>query len=286
MNWRSSARERRNDQGAIDDNQSSLGDRSDNRGGARFSGTRGPTSAAPAAAKAKVAAVSATTARATLDKYCVGCHNDKLKVSNFSIEKADLSKAGEDPETWERVIRKMRAGMMPPPGMPRPPLAEYEGTRDRLETQMDRAAAAHPNPGSVILHRLNRTEYANAIRDLLDLQIDPATLLPGDGSARGFDNVAGSLTISPTLLEAYTRRRRASHAWPSDSGNRPPKLPTFLRATLRKRNGSKVFRSVRAAVWRSGMSFRPTVSIVSWSPTSDSENSFLAKRWRSLSTTN
>ena len=105
---------------------------------------------------------------------------------------------------WEKVIRKLRAGVMPPPDVPRPPLAEYEGLRDWLEAEIDRAAAPRPNPGSVVLHRLNRTEYANAIRDLLDLEIDVTTLLPPDDSARGFDNIAGSLTISPTLLESYT----------------------------------------------------------------------------------
>ncbi len=83
-------------------------------------------------------------------------------------------------------------------------MSEYEGLRDWLETEIDRKAATRPNPGSVILHRLNRTEYANVVRDLLDLEIDATTLLPPDDSARGFDNVAGSLTISPTLLEAYT----------------------------------------------------------------------------------
>src|SRR5678816_35609 len=88
--------------------------------------------------------------------------------------------------------------------MRRPPLAEYEGLRDWLESEMDRKAATSPNPGSVVLHRLNRTEYANVIRDLLDIEIDPAAYLPSDDAARGFDNVAGSLTISPTLLEAYT----------------------------------------------------------------------------------
>jgi len=144
------------------------------------------------------------TAKTVLDQYCVGCHNDKLKTANLSLEKADLAIAGEHPEIWERVIRKMRAGMMPPPGMPRPPLATYEGVRDWLEAEIDKRAAAHPNPGSVILHRLNRTEYKNAIRDLLDLEIDVASLLPPDDSAHGFDNIAGSLTISPTLLEAYT----------------------------------------------------------------------------------
>lgn len=139
-----------------------------------------------------------------VNQYCIGCHNDKVKSSNFSLENADLSTVGDHPEVWERVIRKMRAGMMPPPGMPRPPLATYEGLRDWLEAEVDQKAAAHPNPGSVVLHRLNRTEYANAIRDLLDLQLDVSTLLPADDSARGFDNIAGSLTISPTLLEAYT----------------------------------------------------------------------------------
>ena len=143
-------------------------------------------------------------AKTVLDQYCVGCHNDKLKTANFSLEKVDLAIAGDHPEIWERVIRKMRAGMMPPPGMPRPPLATYEGVRDWLEAEVDKKATAHPNPGSVILHRLNRTEYRNAIRDLLDLEIDVASLLPPDDSAHGFDNIAGSLTISPTLLEAYT----------------------------------------------------------------------------------
>jgi hypothetical protein len=105
---------------------------------------------------------------------------------------------------WEKVIRKLRAGVMPPPNIPRPALTEYEGLRDFLETEIDRVAATKSNPGSVVLHRLNRTEYANVIRDLLDLRIDVTTLLPPDDSANGFDNIAGSLTLSPTLLESYT----------------------------------------------------------------------------------
>jgi hypothetical protein len=150
------------------------------------------------------AAPTPVAERALLDQYCVTCHNDKTKADNFSLQREDINAVGDHPEVWERVIRKLRAGMMPPPGMPRPPLAKYEELRDWLEAQVDQKAAAHPNPGSVVLHRLNRTEYANAIRDLLDLQIDVSSLLPADDSARGFDNVAGSLTISPTLLEAYT----------------------------------------------------------------------------------
>ncbi len=147
---------------------------------------------------------TAQTQKAVIDQYCVTCHDDQTKTANFSLEKADLAAAGDHPEIWEKVIRKLRAGMMPPAGMPRPPQAAYDGLRDWLESEMDRKAAAHPNPDSIVLHRLNRTEYKNAVRDLLDLDIDVAALLPPDDSARGFDNIAGSLTISPTLLEAYT----------------------------------------------------------------------------------
>jgi mono/diheme cytochrome c family protein len=143
--------------------------------------------------------------RAVLDKYCVTCHNDRTKRANLTLEKLDLATAADHSELWEKVIRKLRAGVMPPPGMSRPSLADYEGMRDWLENEIDVQAAKHgPNPGSVVLHRLNRTEYANVVRDLLDIEIDPAKFLPPDDSARGFDNVAGSLTISPTLLEAYT----------------------------------------------------------------------------------
>jgi mono/diheme cytochrome c family protein len=165
----------------------------------------GPASGQTASTKAPASASgSAAAERALLDQYCVTCHNDKLKTANFSLQNLDLATVGDHPEVWEQVIRKLRAGMMPPPGLPRPPLAKYEQLRDWLEAEIDRKAAAHPNPGSVVLHRLNRTEYANAIHDLVDLDVDVTTLLPPDDSARGFDNVAGSLTISPTLLEAYT----------------------------------------------------------------------------------
>jgi hypothetical protein len=153
---------------------------------------------------AEPTATTPTAQRALLDQYCVTCHNDKTRIANFSLQSADINAVADHPEVWEQVIRKLRAGMMPPPGMPRPSLAKYEGLRDWLEAQIDRKAAAHPNPGNVVLHRLNRTEYHNSIRDLLDLDIDVTTLLPADDSARGFDNVAGSLTISPTLIEAYT----------------------------------------------------------------------------------
>ena len=138
-----------------------------------------------------------------LDKYCVSCHNDRVKTANLSLQGLDLAKVADHAELWEKVVRKLRAGVMPPPELPRPSLSEYEGLRDWLEGEIDRAAAAKPNPRSVVLHRMNRTEYANAIRDLLDLRIDATALLPADDSANGFDNIAGSLTLSPTLLESY-----------------------------------------------------------------------------------
>ena len=152
---------------------------------------------------ARAATTSSLNPQALLDKYCVTCHSNRLKTANLSLQGLDLTKVADHAEVWEKVIRKLRAGVMPPPDLPRPPLPEYEGLRDWLEAEIDRAAAGKTNPGSVVLHRLNRTEYANAIRDLLDLRIDVTTLLPPDDSANGFDNIAGSLTISPTLLESY-----------------------------------------------------------------------------------
>ena len=157
--------------------------------------TARPASAPPGASAAKQ--------RALIDQYCVTCHNDRLKTASLSLAQVDLAAAGDHPELWEKVVRKLRAGVMPPPDMKRPPLTDYEELRDFLEAEIDRKAAGRVNPGSVVLHRLNRTEYANVVRDLLDLEIDVSTLLPSDDSARGFDNSAGSLTISPTLLEAY-----------------------------------------------------------------------------------
>src|SRR2546426_9134550 len=142
-----------------------------------------------------------TAQRALLDQYCVTCHNDRTKRANLSLEKLDLATAGDNPQLWEKVVRKLRAGMMPPPGIRRPDSATYNGLMEWLETEIDHKAKV--NPGTKVLHRLNRSEYSNAVRDLLDFEIDAATLLPPDDSSRGFDNQAGSLTISSTLLESY-----------------------------------------------------------------------------------
>jgi mono/diheme cytochrome c family protein len=162
-----------------------------------------PAAATSAVTPAAPTAATVAAQKVLVDQYCVTCHNDRLKTANFSLEGADLAAVGDRAEVWEKVVRKLRAGVMPPPDVRRPALAEYEGLRDYLETALDRHAARRLTPGAVVLHRLNRTEYANAVRDLLDLDVDVTTLLPPDDSAYGFDNIAGSLTISPTLLESY-----------------------------------------------------------------------------------
>ena len=140
---------------------------------------------------------------AVVAKYCVTCHNDKQRTGGLSLQHADLNDVPNGAETWEKVIRKLRVGMMPPPGMPKPTRAEADALTAHLEGALDRAAAATPRPGRTAMHRLNRAEYANAIRDLLALDIDAAALLPPDDESSGFDNIADVLTISPSLMERY-----------------------------------------------------------------------------------
>ena len=142
-------------------------------------------------------------ARAMLDRYCVTCHNARLKTGELVLEGLSVHDAAGSPEIWEKVIRKVRAGVMPPQGAPRPAPDALGALATGLETALDRAAAARPFPGRPLLHRLNRAEYQNAIRDLLDLEVDAATLLPPDDSAYGFDNISDVLGVSPTLQERY-----------------------------------------------------------------------------------
>jgi len=141
--------------------------------------------------------------RALLDQYCVTCHNQRLRTAGLMLDRLDVEHPAQDAETWEKAIRKLRGGMMPPQGNPRPDEAEKFAFIKYLESSIDRAAAAHPNPGRSPLHRLNRTEYGNAIRDLLDLEIDATALLPADDESDGFDNIADVLKVSPSLLEQY-----------------------------------------------------------------------------------
>ena len=148
-------------------------------------------------------APSPATQRPLLDKYCVTCHSDKLKTGGLSLQSADLAKVPENAEIWEKVIRKLRVEAMPPQGMPRPDKAALDAFATLLENTIDREALARPKPGRSSLHRLNRSEYANAIRDLLALDVDTTTLLPPDDESYGFDNIADVLKTSPSLLERY-----------------------------------------------------------------------------------
>jgi len=144
-----------------------------------------------------------TSHQALVQQYCVTCHSQRLKTGGLVLEPAALATPSTNIELWEKVTRKLRSGLMPPPGSPRPANAALDAFTGWLEGELDRIAAQSPNPGRPMLHRLNRSEYANAIRDLLQLDVDPALLLPPDDSAFGFDNVSDVLGVSPSLQERY-----------------------------------------------------------------------------------
>ena len=147
---------------------------------------------------------AATPAGALVTRYCVACHNQKLKTAGLMLDRVDTVHIADAPETWENVIAKLRSRVMPPPGMPRPESAQYDRVASWLESELDRAAAAHVNPGhAAALHRLNRAEYANAVRDLIGVEVDPQALLPPDEQAFGFENNAEALAMQPALLDRY-----------------------------------------------------------------------------------
>jgi mono/diheme cytochrome c family protein len=141
--------------------------------------------------------------RAVLNQYCIVCHNEQLRTAGLVLSKLDVANVPEGAETWEKVISKLRTGAMPPAGIPRPDQSTYDAFAIYLETALDHAAVTKPNPGRVAVHRLNRAEYTNAIRDLLAMDVDVASLLPVDDSGYGFDNIADVLSVSPMLLVRY-----------------------------------------------------------------------------------
>ena len=168
------------------------------------------------------AAAPASQYRAVLNRYCVTCHNEKLKTANLMLDKLDVANVPAGPEAWEKVIRKLRGNAMPPPGLPRPDKATYDSLAAYLETAIDRSATAKPNPGRPAVHRLNRAEYANAVRDLVSAEIDGASLIPADDTGYGFDNIGDVLSVSPTLLERYpSAARRVSRMAVGDPAMRP-----------------------------------------------------------------
>ena len=158
---------------------------------------------APRPVPARAAAAAPAPDAAFLKQYCATCHNDRVKAGALSLAGLDVAAVDGHAEVWEKVVRKLRTGMMPPDGVPKPVPAAREAFTSALEASLDRAAARRVDPGTPALHRLNRAEYANAVRDLLALDVDVAALLPPDDSAAGFDNIADVLGVSPALIEGY-----------------------------------------------------------------------------------
>jgi mono/diheme cytochrome c family protein len=175
-----------------------------------------PSGQAPAPATAPAARAAAPAARATatqadtgeakfLAQYCITCHNERSKKAfgNLALDSLNLADVGSHAETWEKVVRKVKTGMMPPSGAPRPERKLLDGFAAAIEARLDKSASPTAHLSTPGLHRLNRIEYANAVRDLLDLEVNVATLLPGDASSEGFDNIAEALSVSPALIQGY-----------------------------------------------------------------------------------
>jgi len=165
-----------------------------------------PTLAQPTPAQQAPAAAAISPQRALVNQYCVSCHNDKLKTGGVVLDKADVDHVGVDPVLWEKVVFKLRAQSMPPVKAPRPDQATYDAFRIWLENELDKSGAANPNPGTTVsYHRLNRAQYQNAIRDLLDVDIDATAFLPEDEKIFGFDNMGGAIKMSTDLLDTYLK---------------------------------------------------------------------------------
>jgi mono/diheme cytochrome c family protein len=176
--------------------------------------------------------VPAGAARQILDQYCVTCHNTKAKTAatqtGIVLDTVDVSSIASNPEVWERVLRRLHAGTMPPQGARRLDEASSHALTAFLESELDRADVAHPHPGRPLLHRLNRAEYANAVRDLLALDVDASTLLPPDDSAYGFDNIADVLGVSPALQERYLSAAETVSALAVGDAHQPAVTDTYV----------------------------------------------------------
>jgi hypothetical protein len=162
----------------------------------------------PGTASAQVQQHEKSPQRALLDRYCVTCHNERLKTAGVTFDTMDLSHVETGARIWEEAVRKLRGGLMPPPGMPSPEAETKASFISWLENSLDRAAAKSPNPGRVALHRLNRAEYASTIEEILAVHVDPSNLLPVDDISDGFDNIANVLKVSPSFLEQYISAAR------------------------------------------------------------------------------
>ena len=183
-----------------------------------------------------VHAASDSPATELVNRYCVSCHNDKLKTAGLLLDRTDAEHPVNAAETWEKVIVKLRGRAMPPPGIRRPDNADYEKVASWLESELDRAAATHVNPGRfAALHRLNRAEYANAIRDLIAVEVDPQAMLPPDEQAFGFENNGEALSMQPALLDRYVS---AAASIARRAVGDPSLPPAFVRYAALKDNAN------------------------------------------------
>ena len=220
--------------------------------------------AEPQPAPAAREAANGPAPRAVLQRYCFACHNERTLTAGLALDVLDMTRPGDHAEVWEAVINKLRTGAMPPAGRPRPDRATYREVVAWLESELDRAALANPDPGRPTLHRLNRTEYRNAVRDLLAVDIDTA-LLPADNAAYGFDNNADALTLSSSLTERYlgAAARIAEMALGRPRGPPAPRR-SWCRPTATRASGSATTsRSARAAAPRFPTTSQPTASTTS-----------------------
>ena len=183
----------------------------------------------PAASPGASSQAQRQAGQAVIDRYCVTCHNQRVNTAKLALDTLDLTHPEKDALAWERAIRKLRGGMMPPPGAPRPAAADMQALAGYLESALDKAGAANPNPGNVRIHRLNRAEYANAMRDLFGLDVDVSILLPNDDISDGFDNIASALRVSPSFLDQYIMAARAM----AKQAVGTPARATETRTTLR-----------------------------------------------------
>src|SRR5262245_51158636 len=197
--------------------------------GSAFAALMAAGAAAAAVSLGAASQVAApTTGPELVKQYCFGCHNDRAKVGGLTLEHVDFADAGSYADVLERVVSKLRSGQMPPVGRPRPDAAAVKTFVSALESSLDRAAAARPNPGRPVTHRLTRTEYANAVRDLLALEIDARSLLPADDTDQhGFDNNSEVLSISPALLERYLAAARTVSRFAVGRSATAPRIDTY-----------------------------------------------------------
>src|SRR5688572_7086849 len=190
------------------------------------------TQRAPQPADGAAQPAAAMTA-ATLNKYCATCHNEKVRAAGLTLDTLNPDDPGPDAAVWEKVVRKLRSGEMPPAGRSRPDAPTYHAVASHLESRLDSAASARPNPGRLpLFHRLTRTEYKNSIRDLLGLDqlskdVDLDLLLPADNSSSGFDNIADLLFVSTTQLEQYLSAAQKLSAVAVGDQSLPPLVDVY-----------------------------------------------------------